>query len=105
MAIRVTWRCTKPNLGLREAMARMAEEIAYEGEYSEVEILSTTKTTSGGKKVAPHFKVRLLGRSNGYDVAHSHLIKVEHRDGNRNPWRFQMTGRPSNYDYDTTSKE
>jgi hypothetical protein len=39
MAIRVTWRCTKPNLGLREAMARMAEEIAYEGEYSEVEIL------------------------------------------------------------------
>ena len=36
MPTTIVWRCAKPTSGLREAMLRIAAQIADEGEYSEV---------------------------------------------------------------------
>ncbi|KAJ2896401.1 hypothetical protein MKZ38_005585 [Zalerion maritima] len=82
-------------------MLRIAAQIADEGEYSEVEILSTPKSTSGRKKTPTHFKVSLKGRDNNRNVAHENLIKIEHRDSTGNTWRYQTNNRASNYDYST----
>jgi len=82
-------------------MLRIAAQIADEGEYSEVDILSTPKSASGGKKTSTHFKVSLKGRDNNRNVTHENLIKIEHRDSTGNTWRYQTNNRAANYDYST----
>lgn len=39
MPIRVVWACSQPRDGLKDAMERLAREVAEEGEYSQVIIL------------------------------------------------------------------
>ncbi|KAG9233279.1 hypothetical protein BJ875DRAFT_51197 [Amylocarpus encephaloides] len=101
MPVAVGWRCAKPTSGLREAMLRIAAQIADEGEYSEVDILSTPKSMSGGRKTSTHFKVSLKGRDNNRNITHENLIKIEHRDSTGHTWRFQTNNRAANYDYST----
>ncbi|KAF5970534.1 hypothetical protein FCOIX_10371 [Fusarium coicis] len=97
---RVFWRCS-PVGGLRDAMYRLALETLEQGEYETVEILSTPKTTTGGRKAAIHFKVRLHYTDNGREATHDHKIRIEHRDANGRVWNFAKNRRPPNYDYST----
>ncbi|KAM4057843.1 hypothetical protein HRG_009461 [Hirsutella rhossiliensis] len=103
MSVHVEWACSTPNGGLATAMERLARQIAEEGEYYEVAILSTPKTASGGRSAKPHFKVRLLGTNNRSEVTHEHLIKIEHRSATGHSSRYvtNRQARGPGYSYET----
>ncbi|KAF1841476.1 uncharacterized protein K460DRAFT_408940 [Cucurbitaria berberidis CBS 394.84] len=82
MSDRLDWICSTPNGSLGTVMEQLALQIAEQGEYDEVDILSTIKTKTGGRTAAPHFKVLLTGTVNGREVKHNYLIRVAHRSTN-----------------------
>ncbi|CAG9977322.1 unnamed protein product [Clonostachys byssicola] len=98
----VEWHCT-PIGGLREAMLRLSLEAAEAGEYDEVDILSTPKTTTAFRSASPHFKIMLRGDDNGRRVSHEHHVKIAHRDASGRTWRYQIQkrNREESYDYTT----
>ncbi|RMJ16190.1 hypothetical protein BHE90_006434 [Fusarium euwallaceae] len=99
MSIPIIWSCTEPTGGLRTSMERLARQMVRDGGYDYVDILSTPKSMSGGRKTACHFKVRLIGRDEGRQLVHDHRIKLEHRDPAGTSRRYQLTGKDARYDY------
>ncbi|KAM3479014.1 hypothetical protein MY8738_005692 [Beauveria namnaoensis] len=100
MPVVIDWKIDKPSDGLKDAMYRLALEIAEQGEYDKVVILSAPKTTTAGRSAKPHFKVLLEGTDNGRQVFHQHQIFIEHQCplGSR---RYNMNHRDSSYPYPT----
>ncbi|ATY60333.1 hypothetical protein A9K55_006819 [Cordyceps militaris] len=102
MPIVLEWKCPSPIDGLLDAMERLALEVAEEGEYYQVWILSTPKTMTGGKYANAHFKVKLFGNINGRAVVHQHCIYIEHRSAyGRHDYVMARDERDENYPYTT----
>ncbi|KAM3473409.1 hypothetical protein MY5147_004810 [Beauveria neobassiana] len=103
MPVELSWVPTEPRDGLKDAMERLALEIAEEGEYQEVIILSTPKTQTAGRSAQPHFKVELVYTAdNGRKVYHEHQIYIEHQDTlGRSRYSMGRQSRGPTYAYGT----